>query len=193
MAPACFSTWETERLPMSIARPESPLQPGRTPGPTQDPRAFLKHFESGRRSAVANWFHFAVRAGASTPGDVRLAVWRTVQDRLQWGNETDAPWVLQALDTDPAGALAYAAHVLAYERLPDEARQRVKAERAVHFLKEAMRAKPVTEKQRLYLQALGYTGEAPADRAAASRMIDELRTQKNPTRQRGAPSQRQTS
>lgn len=78
--------------------------------------------------------------------------------RLQWASaHTDDAHlhaVLEALQEDCAGALAYAASVIVYERLPYEARQRVKAERATPYLHEAMHGKPITEKQAAYLRAL---------------------------------------
>jgi hypothetical protein len=144
-----------------------------------DPRAWLERFPSARRSAIANWYHYAVRNGASTPVAVAHQVRQTVQRRLQW---TSAPTetaylqaVLDALQTDRAGALAYAQSVIDYEHLPYEARQRLKAERTTPYLQEAMRGQPVTEKQVTYLRALGHTGPYPEDRAAASALIDRLK------------------
>jgi len=99
---------------------------------------------------------------------------QTCHRRRQWSDETDAETVLEALDLDPAGALAYAASVLAYQALPLEARQRAKAERAFAFLKSAMVGKPATAPQLYRLRMLGYVGEPPADRAAASALIDRL-------------------
>jgi hypothetical protein len=81
------------------------------------------------------------------------------------------------LRSDQAGALAYAQSVLDYERLPYETRQRVKAERAMGFLKQAMAGKEVTAAQLAYLHRLGYQGDPPVDRAHASQLIDQLRTQ----------------
>src|SRR5438445_9729341 len=126
------------------------------------PRAWLEHFPAARRSAIANWFHDAVRGGSHTPAAVVHQVYQTVQRRLQWASAHTADAhlraLLEVLQTDRAGALAYAESVLAYEKLPYEARQRVKAERAVPYVQEAMRGQPVTEKQAAYLRALGYVG-----------------------------------
>jgi hypothetical protein len=83
--------------------------------------------------------------------------------------------VLDALPNDRAGALAFAQAVIDFERLPYEARQRVKAERAAPYLEQAMRGKPVTERQVAFLRTLGYTGPQPEDRAAASTLIDRLK------------------
>ena len=146
------------------------------PGP--DPRAWLEHLPAPKRSSVANWFHYAVRNGASTPPAVCSAVWQTVQQRLQWSSELPTRQFLQGvLDTLRAtqqDALTYAQHVIDYERLPYEARQRVKAERTFAYLKDAMHGKPATPAQLSYLGALGYRGEPPTDRAQASALIDAL-------------------
>jgi hypothetical protein len=141
-----------------------------------DPRAWLERFPPARRSAIANWYHDAVRNGASTPAAVVQQVRQTVQRHLQWASahpeEAHLHAVLESLQTDSARALAYAAAVITYEQMPYEARQRVKAERAVPYVQEAMRGQAVTEKQAAYLRALGYVGTLPADRAEASRLID---------------------
>jgi hypothetical protein len=158
-----------------------------------DARAFLENFAPARRGPVANLFHGAVRGGASTPQAVLLAVQTDCGQRLRWGGATDAPAVLRALQHDREGALAYAEYVLHYERLPLAERQKLKAERAVHFVKQAMVGKAATAAQLAYLVALGHTG-AVADRAEASRLIDEcLRAQKNPVVEHGATSKGQTS
>jgi hypothetical protein len=51
-----------------------------------DPRAWLEHFPANRRSTIANWFHYAVRGGATTPAAVVHQVYQTVQRRLQWAS-----------------------------------------------------------------------------------------------------------
>jgi hypothetical protein len=172
---------------MSVPRPDHVPQgktlasprTGTTPTAAAEPRGWLGHFPPDKRSTIANWFHYAVRAGAQTPEAVCRAVVETVQRRLQAAQdpETDAHLmgVRDALYTDPASTLAYAASVLAYERLPYDARQRVKAERALHFLKDRMGGKAVTAAQLSFLHALGYRGAPPEDRAAASALIDALR------------------
>ena len=142
--------------------------------PSAAPRAWLDHIPGHRRGVVANWFHESVRKGAHQPALVLQAVRQTCSRRRRWGDETDACAVLSALATDPAGALAYAQSVIAYESLPSEARQRVKAERTIAFLKQGMKGKPATEPQLAYLRKLGYTGAPPVDRAAASALIDAL-------------------
>jgi hypothetical protein len=143
-----------------------------------DPRAWLEQFAPRRRSPIANWFHYAVRAGADRPASVVAEVQATIARRLQWADHAESAQlntVLETLHTDRAGALAYAQHVMAYEALPYAQRQQVKAARSLAFLTEAMRGKASTPAQLAYLRSLGYQGEAPTDRAAASTLIDALR------------------
>jgi hypothetical protein len=150
-----------------------------------DPRAWLQNFPAARRSAISNWFYYAVRGGHTTPAAVIHQVQQEIQRRLQWARDTETEAhlhiVQEALQTDRAGALAYAESIIAYEQLPYEVRQRIKAERAAPYLEQAMRRKPVTERQTAFLRALGYVGPQPEDRAAASALIDRL------TREGGQP------
>lgn len=91
-------------------------------------RAWLERFPPPRRSAIANWFHAAVRAGHTTPAAVVHQVHQTIQRRLQWVSDPteDAHFqsVLQALWTNRVGALTYAETVIAWERLPYDERLR---------------------------------------------------------------------
>src|SRR5262245_42126531 len=48
------------------------------------PRAWLERFPAARRSAIANWYHYAVRAGHSKPASVVHQVHQEVQRRLRW-------------------------------------------------------------------------------------------------------------
>jgi hypothetical protein len=152
------------------------------PGFAPDPRAWLDHIPPLKRSTVANWFHQAVRGGARTPAAVYAQVLKTATRRLQDARDTATAQSLSAIRhtltaTQPA-ALVYAQSVLDYEALPYDARQRVKAERTRLFIHETMRGKPVTPAQIAYLHALGYRGPSPPDRAAASTLIDHLRSER---------------
>ena len=140
-----------------------------------DPREWLTRWPADRRSLLANLFHFAVRNGACTSPAVVAAVVHALRRRLQWHDDTTLAAVLEQLQTDPAPALHYAGTVIAYEHLPYDARQRVKAARATSYLLEAMRGKPVTDKQTTLLRTLGYGGPQPEDRAAASTLITHLK------------------
>lgn len=129
--------------------------------PPNAPRAWLEQFPAQHRSAIANWFHFSVRSGIFLPAAVLAAVESTIRRRLAWSPTPASDWryeVLKALHEGRAGAMAYAQSVINYEELPHAQRQKVKAERTVAALKEAMKAKTVTDPQRAYLRALGYTG-----------------------------------
>jgi len=143
-----------------------------------DARAWLEHFPAARRSGIANWYHYAVRNGATTAAGVVHQVQQTVLRHQQWSsNATEGAHfqsVLQALQTDRSGALAYAEAVITWERLPYDERQRQKQARGRHFQQQYMAIQPVTDKQLRYLQCLGYVGEMPANRTAASSLIDGL-------------------
>jgi hypothetical protein len=163
-----------------IPHNEQEKPPAHMSATTHDPRMWLEHFPPAKKSAVANWFHFSVRSGVSVPAAVLVAVERTVERRLAWHRPGD-DWlhmVLEQLRDDRRGAMAYAQSVIAYEQLEPEARKRLKAERTFAALKEVMRGKEVTKAQLAYLQALGYRGAPPADRAQASHLIDQLRQER---------------
>ena len=147
-----------------------------------DPRAWLDHVTAQRRSALANLFHYAVRNGTDNPLAVCSAVWQEVHRRLQMARDPETrAWlarVLEGIQGDQPGALAYAKSVIDYEVLPYEARHRIKIERSINYLKQAMVGKPATAAQLSFLRALGYGGELPAARAAASSLIDALRQER---------------
>ena len=159
---------------MSVPQNEPQPQPG-----APDPRAWIEHIPPNRRSTVANWFHQAVRTGATTPAETCRRVSQTVQERQQERgagalDPTYQPFlqsVLAHLYGDPAGALAYAQDVIAYEALPYAERQKVKGRRALAY---AMRGKPTTEAQIARIRREGYTGAIPADRSEASALIETL-------------------
>jgi hypothetical protein len=146
--------------------------------PPTTPRAWLEQWPPERRSTVANYFHYAVRSGHTSPTAVVQAVAAEVQKRLQWTiDQPRRQWlheVLHAIRNDPDAARAYAETVLAWEQLPYAERQQQKSTRAAPFLEEAMRGKPTTSKQLGLLQSLGYSGPPPTDRAEASALIDRL-------------------
>ena len=145
-----------------------------TPDQLRASRAWLEQLLALRRGPIANWFHYAVRGGAQTPGQALAAVCQTCARRRAGSDHPDAALTLQALDSDQAGALAYAQWVIDYEALPQAARQRRKAERTFAALKDAMQGKAATEAQLRYLADLGYRGTPPANRAHASTLIDRL-------------------
>jgi len=151
-----------------------------TPAVNGDPRAWLEHFPDARRSTIANWFHYAVRGGSRTPAAIVHQVQHTVQRRQQRvsdpAEKTYLHAVLEALQTEQSGALAYTQSVLDWEALPRAEREHQKQERGRHFQQQYMAQLPVTPQQQAFLQSLGHTGEPPANRLEASRLIDRLLT-----------------
>ena len=123
-----------------------------------------------------------MRNGAQTPPAVCSGVWQTIQRRLEWSTTPESRGFLlhclEVLRSTQPDALAYDEHVLAYEALPYDKRQRVKAERVIGFLTQAMVGKEVTPAQLAYLHRLGYQGDPPRDRAEASALIDQLRRER---------------
>jgi len=162
----------------TLESPETASHTAGIPSATDTPREWLEHFPGPRRSAVANWYYAAVRHGAVTPAAVVHQVLQTVQRRLQWVSDPAATAHLQtvqeALQSDRAGALAFAQAVLDWEALPYAERQQRKAERGRHFQQEYMARMPVTPQQQAFLRTLGYTEEPPTNRLEASTLIDTL-------------------
>jgi hypothetical protein len=144
----------------------------------ESPRSWLGQWPPERRSLLANIFCTAVRSGATTPEGVLAGVGNEVLRRARWAADPDRKAhfqaVLTALIEDLAGALSYAHEVLAWEALPYPEKQRLKAERAKIHIAAYMAGKPVTDRQRAFLESLGYQGQTPANRAAASELIDQL-------------------
>jgi hypothetical protein len=137
----------------------------------QDRETFLGHFATEQKSAAANLILKAVRAGCDNPHQVVGYVIATAERRLRlgWGAE-----LAQAvLELDRETLLAGARWALWWESLPYAEKQRLKAERSTPAIERYMAEQPPTEKQLSYLQALGYSGPAPANRLEASRLIDE--------------------
>jgi hypothetical protein len=142
-------------------------------------RPWLEHFAPERRSGVANLFHQVHRAGAATPPlilhDVRQGVRRRLQSQYcSPDRAAHLALVLEALDCAHDAALAYAEEVIAWNRLPQPERDTIKAERRREYQQTHMRAQPPTSKQISFLRALGDLGPDPANRAAASALIDAL-------------------
>ena len=186
-----------DRLPQKQPRSPDLLDPGPDPGPAADPlqaaarapgagpigpildtRALLEHIPAHRRSTVANWFHYAARAGTPTAHGVCSQVWQGIQQRLQWASTPETrqflQGVLDVLQAHQTEALAYAQHMISYEQLPYAERQKIKGRRALSFV---MQGKEPTLPQLAYLRSLGYQGPPPVDRAQASLLIDQLRQQ----------------
>ena len=147
---------------------------------TAAPRVWLEQWPALRRGLISNLFHFAVLQEASTPALVVYAVQIALRRRLQYAtpplNATNQTLqhVWQSLQVAPHEAYAYAQTVLDREALPYVERQQRKAERGTHYQQAHMATLPATDKQFSLLRSLGYTGEPPANRAAASTLIERL-------------------
>jgi hypothetical protein len=163
-----------------LESPETASHATRVPMAPITAREWLEQWPIARRSLISNLFHGAVRAGATTPPLIVRAVQVALHRRLQYAtpprNATDetlhAVW--QALQAAPQDAYAYAQSVLNWESLPRAERERQKQERGRHFQQQYMSQLPVTPQQHAFLRTLGHTGEPPANRAAASTLIDAL-------------------
>lgn len=145
-------------------------------------RDFILQFPVRDRGPAAEAFHRAVRAGASTSTEVVAAVRRQALDDLPPSSYPDpvksdrARALLRGLEDDPAGARELAQHAIAWNALPLEERNRLKADRRAEHARAHLAQYPPTEKQLDYLRALG-CDETPANRLVASLKIDELRDQ----------------
>jgi hypothetical protein len=144
----------------------------------ESPRSWLDQWPPERRSLLANIFCHAVRTGATTPDGVLAGVGNDVLRRVRWEPDpackTHFQAVLTALMEDRAGALAYAGEILHWETLSSPEKRLLKAQRAKVHIFAYMAGKPVTERQQAFLASLGYQGAAPANRPAASALIDSL-------------------
>jgi hypothetical protein len=144
----------------------------------QEPVNWLQQWPANRRSTLANLFYAAIRKGSIAPPAIIEALVADINQKLRWTADFDKRqfWcqVLNILADDPHAAQAYAGEVLAVEQLPPEEKAIRKAERSKAFALQAMTGQEATQKQHWMLRSLGFTEALPADRAAASEMIDRL-------------------
>jgi hypothetical protein len=146
-------------------------------------RAWLERYLTLRRSVVANYFHQAVRAGATTAEAVLAAVNARLTQALHspyLGAERRVHLleVCTLLRTERAEALIYAQAVLDYEALPPARRALEKAARQAVHRDAWMATQPATARQLHYLAQLGYRVTEPLNRRDASHLIDALRNQR---------------
>lgn len=137
----------------------------------RDRAAFLAHFPHNQRATATNVLLSAVRAGCS---NVHQVVGYAVESARQrhW-NEACLTLVLLA-ELDPEALEAGARWALWWEQQPREVKARLKAERAGEAVERWMEGQPPTARQLAFLRKLGHTGEGPANRLEASRLIDTL-------------------
>lgn len=136
-----------------------------------DRLTFLAHFPHNQRATATNVLLSAVRAGCSNPHQV--VGYALESARRRYWNEACLTLVLLA-ELDPEALEAGARWALWWESLPREEKQRLKSERAGEAVERWMEGQPPTAKQVAYLRKLGHTGEEPANRLEASRLIDTL-------------------
>lgn len=136
-----------------------------------DRAAFLAHFPHNQRATATNVLLSAVRAGCC---NVHQVVGYAVESaRQRYWNEACLTLVLLA-ELDPEALEAGARWALWWERQPREVKARLKAERAGEAVERWMEGQPPTARQLAFLRKLGHTGEGPANRLEASRLIDSL-------------------
>jgi hypothetical protein len=143
-------------------------------------RAFLERIPSTARSHVANLFLEPIRNGEIDAERIVASVADKARAELFWARRSKSDrigkWesILVALAEHRDEALACAVTYVAWERLPGERRELVKAERQAGYRSEWMSNQPVTVRQLRYLRSLGVPEvDLPSDKAAASSMIDE--------------------
>lgn len=111
-------------------------------------KSFPDLFPAQRRSAIANRFCYAVRAGCDNP--FTIVTQALCESRRHRDNETVA--IIRAnLDA----AYEFAAYILERERLPRERRKQIKEQSAALYREEYLKRQGATERQIDYLRALG--------------------------------------
>ena len=139
----------------------------------KDRERFLNNFEPRERGPALNILLRAERSGAGTVDAVVETVRRRVRERFDRDGigASQLYWRLHTLeDTDLQAGARFA---LKWESLPEAERSRIKRERSTPYIEGAMSGKPPSGAQLDFLETLRYTGPEPADRAAASALIDE--------------------
>ena len=132
---------------------------------TNQDASFLDLFPKERKSTISNAFLKQVRRGITNPHNVIYGVAAScVTPR-----DTD---ILEAMADQPDLAFQYAENRIAYEAMPYDEKQKIKAEVQERSRKEWMKHNPPSEKQVAYLASLGYT--LPVETMEeASKLIDE--------------------
>ncbi|CAM6107427.1 unnamed protein product [Calypogeia fissa] len=142
--------------------------------------AFLKGFNIESRSVVALLFHtWAKKPCFQDPSRLVSKVGFVIDERLRTkGTKNKDVLISLKCVLKEEAALAYARHVLAWEKLPAEERAALQAERQEHFQQQnserSQASAPVTPKQLSFLRSLGCTVE-PTSRLHASRLIEQYK------------------
>lgn len=158
------------------------LTPAREPEPEEE-KPFLEQFPAEHRGAIGNYFYKAARSNPPTTHDVGVIydlVYETIDERVRlnerygFGSAVDLRHVLDVLDEDRFGALAYAGVVLDNLKLAPEERAKQKAHSAKLGREQYMAGLPPTEKQLALLRAREPNAPDPANRLEASQRIDAI-------------------
>jgi hypothetical protein len=143
-----------------------------------DKRPLLPRIPTKRRGPLVSAFLEPIRASVTDPQQIVTAavatIRRQIQDYGRWmtpQSSDELRATLLAVLGHPTEALALAAELIAYEALPREEKQRLKAERAEQSRQEYMASLPPTDKQLWYPRKLG-VAITPSNRWEASTMID---------------------
>lgn len=142
-------------------------------------KAFLERFDPARRSYVMNLFCFAIRRGMRTPLQVLVSVEQELrQVYARSGNWPDmqarTELVYTMINQYFEEALAFAVYALEWEKLTPAEKQRQRAAKGEEYRMAWMEQQPATDRQRSYLQLLGYTGDVTS-KAHASELIERLK------------------
>jgi hypothetical protein len=142
-------------------------------------KRFLERFPASVRGSLGGLFHHCVRTGAATPEEVvrRVAADAAAAAQAPYADPSrreNLRLLLAGLRDDPGAAAAYASWCLWWDTLPKDERQARKQDRAEAGRRSWMEQQEPTAAQIKYLAGLGHQGPV-ANRAEASRLIDELR------------------
>jgi hypothetical protein len=161
------------------ANPESAL--------ASELRPILGRLPAGQRGPIMNAFLAPIRTGETDPHKiVQIALARLknqLQRRASWRPADAHEALRQAIMTiisHPSETLMLAEEAIAYERLPQAEKDRLKAQRGERYRQEHMATLPPTRRQIAYLHALGHQGPVKS-RLQASQLIDALLAKKGET------------
>ncbi len=116
-----------------------------------------------------------LRGGADTPATIYEAALAALRARLgRWGAEDpETTILLTTLLHHRAAALAFSAWLSAWEALPREEKERIKAERGEGYRRQWLAGQVPSAKQIAFVRRLGYRGAIRSKRHASA-IIDRL-------------------
>lgn len=158
-----------------------------------DRKAFLDLFPERERSLVANLFLAEVRAGIRNAEDivhnVRVETSRRIIGAQRWEQPTEKYHRIQSALLDQSElAQHYAAYCIAYEALPGDEREKVRASHRAEGMQAVRNAMPASDAQKKYLlEGFGYRGDVEAlSRQQASELISGFKAKQEQDRDRRA-------